>query len=592
MTSGLTDDPFHGMLWDRSAAQWADRTFLGERGAPLSERSALTDVAKAARRTLSRRTLVAAGAAAGVLQLAPSPLVTRAAQEGEETIFNFVAVSGPPNTLDPAENWEGFGGFAILAQVYDGLFRLRGAETAEIVPVLAVEVPTQENGGISEDGLQYTVKMRPEATFADGSALTADAVVFSYERTRAMKLGVDFLLDQIDTVEAVDPQTVRFTLKQPFSPFLYSLGSVFANQVVNPAVVAEHATEEDPHAHEWFISNAAGSGPYLLESFEQDLGQATLVRNRDWWQGWSEGSHLDRVIIQYIPEMATARLMLEQGDADYVAGITAEALAALANTPGIVTVEGISMVQTYIALNTQMAPFDNVLVRQALAYALNYEGIIEGVWGGGQKMDSVTPPMFGYAPASTQYTYDLEKAKALLAEAGYPDGLDMEIAVAQEYEPGNLTLQVLQADLASIGVNLTITQMEGNALYAQHINGDPAQALPAWFSWMGSDYPDAYQLLALAYGSRSLPPANCCNFAYYSNPEMDEIITRVETTLDPVERQAALQEGFDLAYEDEPYVWLNSVADRAAMKDTVQGWEFNYINGSVYVPLERMSLSS
>ena len=558
----------------------------------MSARSALTDAAKAAPRTLSRRTLMVAGAAVGVLQFAPSPLVTRAVQDDAETLFNFVAVSGPPNTLDPAENWEGFGGFAILAQVYDGLFRFRGAETAEIVPVLAVEVPTVENGGISEDGLQYTVKVRPEATFADGSPLTADAVVFSYERTKALKLGVDFLLDQIDTVEAVDPQTVRFTIKQPFSPFLNSLGSVFANQVINPAVVAEHATEDDPHAHEWFVSNAAGSGAYILESFEQDLGQATLVRNLDWWQGWPDGPHLDRVIIQYIPEMATARLMLEQGDADYLAGITAEAQAALATTPGIVTIEGISMVQTYIALNTQVAPWDNVLVRQALAYALNYDGIIQGVWGGGQKMDSVTPPMLGYAPAATQYTYDLEKAKSLLAEAGYPDGLDIEIAVAQEYDLGNLTLQVLQADLATIGVNLTITPIEGNALYTQHINGDPAKALPAWFSWMGSDYPDAYQLLALSYGTRSLPPASCCNFAYYSNPKMDEIIKRVETTLDPEERQAALQEGFDLAYQDEPFVWLHSVADRAAMKDTVEGWEFNYINGSVYVPLERMSLSS
>ena len=177
---------------------------------------------------------MAASAAASVLYLTPSPLVTRAAQDGEETLFNMVIISAAPNMLDPAENWEGEGGFGILAHVYDGLFRFRGAETAEIVPVLAAEVPTVENGGISEDGLQYTVKLRPEATFSDGSPLTADAVVFSYERTRALKLGVDFLLDQIDTVEAVDPQTVRFTIKQPFSPFLNSLGSVFANQIVNP----------------------------------------------------------------------------------------------------------------------------------------------------------------------------------------------------------------------------------------------------------------------------------------------------------------------------------------------------------------------
>ena len=142
-----------------------------------------------------------------------------------------------------------------------------------------------------------------------------------------------------------------------------------------------------------------------------------------------------------------------------------------------------------------MAPFDNVLMRQALAYAVNYDGIIAGVWGGGQHMDSVTPPLFGYAPAATKGTSDLEKAKALLAEAGYTDGLDIEIAVAQEWEPANLTLQVLPEEV-------------------------------------------------------------------------------------------------DLAYEDEPFVWVHAMADRAAMKDTVEGWEYNSINGSAHVPPERMSLSS
>jgi ABC-type transport system substrate-binding protein len=107
---------------------------------------------------------------------------------------------------------------------------------------------------------------------------------------------------------------------------------------------------------------------------------------------------------------------------------------------------------------------------------------------------------------------------------------------------------------------------------------------------MGSDYPDAYQLLALTYGSRSLPPASCCNFSYYENPEMDELITTVETTLDPEVRQAALQKGFDLAFEDASMIWLHVLADRAAMKDTVHGWEYNYVNGTAYVPLQKMSI--
>jgi peptide/nickel transport system substrate-binding protein len=542
--------------------------------------------------SLPRRTLLKS-TAVGLLALGPVTAWSGTGRaQDDEVIFNFVAAFGPPDTIDPAENWNGAGGFVINAHVYDALFRFQGAESAEIVPVLAVEAPTVENGGISDDGLQYTIKLRPEAAFPDGSPVNAEAVKFSYDRVKALALGVDFLLDQIEETAAVDDTTVRFTIKQPFSPFLNSLGSVFANCIVDPAVVEANATEDDPWAHEYFKEHAAGSGPYILESFDIALGQATLVRNEQWWQGWSEEPHLDRVIVQYIPETATARLMLEQGDADYVGGITAEAAAALASVPGIVTAEGISLGQTFIALNTQVAPYDNPKLRQALAYALNYDAIIEGVYGGGQKMDSVTPPMLGYAPASTEYTFDLEKAKALLAEAGYPDGLDIEIAVAQEDELGSLTLQLYQADLATIGVNLTITPIEGNAMFAEHLNGDPAQAQPAMFSFMGSDYPDSYQLLALTYGSRSLPPAGCCNFAYYNNPEMDEIITTVETTLDPEERQAALQKGFDLAYTDEPMIWLHVMADFAAMKDSVQGWEFNYVNGSAYVPLERMSLSS
>jgi peptide/nickel transport system substrate-binding protein len=539
-------------------------------------------------RGLHRRTLLKSAAAAGLLSLVPA--AARVNAQDEETTFRFVVISAAPDTIDPGENWNGAGGFVINAHVYDALFRFEGADTANIVPLLAVEVPTVENGGISEDGLQYTIKLKPEAKFPDGSPVNADAVKFSYDRTKALKLGVDFLLDQIEEMEAVDDTTVRFTIKQPFSPFLNSLGSVFANLVMNPAVVEANATADDPHAHNYFIGHAAGSGPYLLESYEPELGQATLLRNLDWWQGWPDGPHLDKVVVQYIQENATARLMLEQGDADYLAGITAEAMDALESMPGIVTFEGLSIAQSYIALNTHVAPFDNVKVRQALAYALNYDAIIEGVWGGGQKMDSVTPPMVGYAPAATKYTFDLEKAKQLLAEAGYPDGLDIEIAVDQGDEPASLTLQLYQADLAKIGVNLTITPMDANAMFAQHLNGDPAQALPAMFSYMGSDYPDAYQLLALTYGTRSLPPANCCNFSYYSNPKMDEIITRVETSLDPEERQAALQEGFDLAYEDESMIWLHIFADRAAMKDTVHGWEYNYVNGTAYVPYAKMSI--
>lgn len=547
-----------------------------------------TRIPAASRRDLLRVGSLAVGVAGATWLARPA---RHAAAQDKATTFSYVGTYSAPDTLDPAENWSGSGGFDIIAHVYDALFRFEGAETATLVPLLAAEVPTLENGGISEDGLQYTIRMRSEARFANGSPLTAEAVKYSYDRVKALALGVDFLLDQIVETEVVDDHTVRFHIEQLFSPFLSSLGSVFANSVVNPAIVEANSTGDEDLGHEWLLTHGAGSGAYVLDSFDQDLGRATLVRNENWWQGWSDGPHLDRILVQWIPEAATARLMLEQGDADYVAGVESEALEALAESPGIVPIiADVSLGQSYIALNTQMAPWDNRALRQALGYALNYDVIINDIWGGGQQLDSVTPPMVGYAPAATQYTHDLERAQALIAEAGYPDGLDIEIYVAQGDADASLALQLLQADLASIGVNLTITPMESNAMFNQHLNGDPAAALPAMFSYMGSDYPDAYQLLALTYGSRSLPPAGCCNFGYYSNPEMDEIIARVETELVPELRQAALQEGFDLAFVDEPFVMIQSLPDFSAMRDRVQGWEYNYVNGSAYLPYSQMWL--
>ena len=198
------------------------------------------------RRACHRRTLLKS-TAAGLLALGPVAAWEQdTSAQDDEAIFNFVVAFGPPDTIDPGENWNGAGGFVIIAHVYDALFRFEGAETAKLTPLLAVEVPTVENGGISEDGLQYTIKLKPEAAFPDGSPVNAEAVKFSYDRTKALALGVDFLLDQIEETEAVDEHTVRFTIKQPFSPFLNSLGSIFANSIVNPAVVEANATDDDP----------------------------------------------------------------------------------------------------------------------------------------------------------------------------------------------------------------------------------------------------------------------------------------------------------------------------------------------------------
>ena len=181
-----------------------------------------------------------------------------AAQDADSTLV-FLATD-TAYSLDPAQNWDYGGGATILAHVYEGLFKFTGADQAELEPNLAAEIPTLENGGISEDGLTYTIKLKPGAKFHDGTPVNAEAVKFSYDRVKQLKLGVDFLFDQVEKIDAVDEETVQFTLKKPFSPFLYSIGSLWGNGIVSPTTVNANSTGEEDFGLAYLQSHDAGSG--------------------------------------------------------------------------------------------------------------------------------------------------------------------------------------------------------------------------------------------------------------------------------------------------------------------------------------------
>jgi peptide/nickel transport system substrate-binding protein len=539
-----------------------------------------------------RRFLQAAGAlgTAAALDFTRMSPPSVAAQDGSTLVF---LASDGAYSLDPAENWDYGGGATIISHVYEGLFKFTGADKVVLEPNLALEVPSVENGGISEDGLTYTVKLKPNAYFHDGNPVNAEAVVFSYERTRKLKFGVDFLLDQIDTITAVDDLTVQFKLKKPFSAFLSSISGLWGNSIVSPETVLANSTSEEDFGHEYLLFNDAGSGGYILESYDPDQKQAVLVRDPNWWQGWSDGPHLDRVVILWISEAATIRSMLERGDAHVVANLTPEDWEALSNVEGITTIEAPASLQCEIVLNNAKPPLDNPKVRQALAYAFNYEQAIEGIMGGhAVKLDSVVTPMsLGYAPASTQYTFDLDKAKALLEEAGLGDGFTFELYALHLFLNDQLLLEMYQADLAKIGVTLDVKVMDSNAFLGQHLSGNIDDSFMGFIGNIGPDFPDAYNMLAGVYAEDSQPPAFCCNFEFYSSPKMEEILVRIEGALDPEERQAAIQEGFDLAFEEVGVIWVFNFKQLIGMRSNVQGWEFNFLLGANYAPFEKMSLA-
>jgi ABC-type transport system substrate-binding protein len=133
--------------------------------------------------------------------------------------------------------------------------------------------------------------------------------------------------------------------------------------------------------------------------------------------------------------------------------------------------------------------------------------------------------------------------------------------------------------------------MDANAFLSKQTSDKPEDAFLGYISNIGGDYPDAYEMLALVYAKNNQPPSLCCNTEFYESKQMEEILTRIEGALDPDERQAALQEGYDLAFADVGVVWIHNFSQLIAMRSNVQGWEYNFMYGANFAPFEQMSLT-
>jgi peptide/nickel transport system substrate-binding protein len=493
-------------------------------------------------------------------------------------------------SLDPAEDFSMGGGSGVMVHIYDTLMTFEGEDTAEIVPVLLAEVPSKENGGISEDGLTYTFHLKPNAYFHDGSPLNAEAVKYSIDRQRALGLGPDYYWASVEEMAVIDDTTFKVVLNAPSVFFLNMIAAPWASRIVNPAVVEANDVDGDM-ANAYLQDHDGGSGPYVLESWDRDLRQITMVRDPNYWGGWGEGPHIDEVIVRWIDESSTIRSMLEKGDADVVTGITYEDWKALGETPGISAVSYPALFTCQIYLNNLEPPTDNAQVRQALQAALDTESIIEDVMGGmAIPMDSQASNLnVGYAPADGYVTYDLEKAKALLEEAGYADGLEFTVKDPGLFRESTMVLEVWQADLAKIGVTMQIERVDQGAFYSALQNPDNPEIPMSYISNTMGDFPDAWSIMNYNLSPAMMSPG-CCNYSQYDNPRVTELLVQAEQEFDPAKRQVMYQEIYDITAEDVPLIWPFGFKQMVAMSDKVKGYEYSLALGYQYLPLETMTV--
>ncbi|TPM93896.1 ABC transporter substrate-binding protein [Mesorhizobium sp. B2-1-3A] len=380
-----------------------------------------------------------------------SSLGAVSAQEKPLIIARNLAV----NSLDPARTSCDTCNIFLYA-VYETLVRL-GDDNKTIIPALA------QKWEVNDDNTEFTFHLNPKAVFADGSPVEAKDVKWSWDRLTNLQGGMAWLFETVKSIETPDAHTVVVKLTQPDSEFLGKVIAPYAG-IVNSDVAIEHgakAGKDDAatdSAEPWFLANSAGSGPYALESYSPN-DELRFKRNAAYWD---KPAAIEEIVIKQTKDSVAQAQVLQSGDVDIAMQIAPDTAKTI-NVPGV-TVETVPSYNfIYMAISpgakSNKVPMDTK-VRQAIAYALDYQGIIDFTIGGAGKMVPVAIPNgFPGTDGLPMPVHDVEKAKALLKEAGLADGFDIESVFPNENYYGvdmSTLMQLVQQDLAKVNIRLQL----------------------------------------------------------------------------------------------------------------------------------------
>ena len=500
-----------------------------------------------------------AAATAGTLNRDPKTLV--------------IAASSSPDNADPAQTLNAANSL-LQRGMYEGLLTLKGSSLSEVEPVLAESFTT------NADKSQWIFKIRKGVKFTDGTPLDAQAVYDSYARTIVGKFPTWNILgrfvgeDPTKTMKVVDPDTLMFTFSGPQPLFQLSLAAAYGTGIISPKAFKENAKGDDV-GKEWLTTHAVGTGPYMLEKFAPN-DEFILLRNPDYWRGWSDPNKFEKVIIKVLPENSTRRQLLEKGDTDIGALDTPEDLKAMDQT-GKFNIGNADLIRIdYIGFNTHRALKD-ARVRQAINYAFDYDGYFNGVLKGtGRRAEGPFPrSMAFHDPNVFVYPTDLDKAKTLLQEGGWIDGTEVTFA----YYPGfggEDVGPILQAQLEQIGVTLKIQQLDISAFNGIFYGDQPPEQRPdmLWYAWW-PNLNDPYDWSWILYHSQAAG-SNGANAGFYSNKRVDELIDQGLVETDPAKQMAIWKEVQNIVTKDDPAgLWVSDPLDHTIFRKDIQGQVYN-----------------
>jgi peptide/nickel transport system substrate-binding protein len=465
------------------------------------------------------------------------------------------ALSAEPDQLDPHKT-TAYASFQVLENVYDTL--VQPDENLEMAPALA------ESWETSDDQLTWTFTLREGVTFHNGDPLTADDVVFSYNRIIDEELANAYRFDAVKSVEAVDDRTVDIKLKQPAPNLLAQIGAFKGMAIVHEQNVTSGEVTRNP----------IGTGPFKLSDYTSG-DSITLTANADYWDG---EPGVGSVRFTFVSEPSVALANLQSGQVQWTDNLPPQQVESLEDGGELEIGRVPSNDYWYFATNQARKPFDDPRVRQALAWAIDREAITEAAKFGLATVNQTAIPetstwYYDYAP----YEQDPDKARQLLQEAGATN-LTMDMMVTNEFPETVQAAQVMESQLSEVGVKLKIrTEDFGTWLDEQSKGNFDAFML----GWLGNIDPDDFY-----YSQHHSSGSN--NYQKYVNKELDGLLDKARTETDEGARKDLYDQAAKIIVDDASYTYLYN-------PEVVQGWSSNLegyeIRGDRAVRFHKASLS-
>jgi len=455
-------------------------------------------------------------------------------------------------TLDPGHMYEPYANMISYA-AYDMLYRVESGTMGTPVPSVATGVEIDETKTV------YTFPLRQDVVFASGNKLTAKDVVWSINRVMNMKDSNAYSnVKIVKSVEAPDDYTVVITLNEPDASFLVKLTSN-AYCILDSELVKQHGGSDTGNdiAKAWLDTTSAGSGPYIIKSWTPKE-QLVLEKNPNYW---GEPKNIDTIILKEMPSVDAQITALQNGEIDIALGLNSETAKQLEGKENVTIAKGATALITFLVMNrdTSLSPeIANPKVQQAVRYALDYSGYLAlGGEGCTIPFNFVQQGFSGALTRDPSYR-DLEKAKALMAEAGYPNGFDITLTCANNNSEGlewTTIAQKVKQDLAEIGINVNIETLEATLVYEKMREG----SMPFYVMFWSPDYYDINNQFAFlpgtgengtAYGNRTKWELTDENKALW------DLANKIQVETDPNLRAQYSEELQKLFDQDNPFAFL------------------------------------